>query len=406
MQTPTDLIRLTQLLEIERTWLQVRDPQELAHRIAAVVAALTGARCVHLQLDPTKHAAESARVEALPSGSAASFPLSIDGSLRGSIRIEHEQPSTSARDVEFLRLVATIAGLALERAGVLAPVIAEQRGPGTTTMAVVAPQPPTVAADPETPAPPALAPIATLALPDGSGGLAAIAAHDLRKPLSVAAAYTETIAAGGFGEISERVGAAVGVLRRRLAGLQATVDALLDVHADSEHALRAVAVEAEIGSLFEHLARDVFSAEAERIEWPGPESRFLFPVDPVLLARLLQNLIDNALEHSDGTLVRVDCTRDQRNIRVSVEAAGGSFPLDQRARISTSNGSATKNAASAQPLPSQYGSIGLRAVAVYARALRARIKVSSSEGESGSVVELSIPKTRLPVQGQPAQVSK
>lgn len=124
--------------------------------------------------------------------------------------------------------------------------------------------------------------------------------HDLRSPLGVIAGYASLLLGGDLGALPEPAGQAVEGIAAKVAELQVLVEGLLDVSrpdADGVAArltqsldLRDVAREAVLRAA----PRAGFGGDALELSLDGP-----IPVrcNPRLVARALDNLINNALTH-------------------------------------------------------------------------------------------------------------
>ena len=84
-----------------------------------------------------------------------------------------------------------------------------------------------------------------------------------------------------------------------------------------------------------HRAYSTFAliAEACNVELRTVPSGTAIRGDPVLLRRLLQNLISNAIRYSEGGSVLIGCRRSQGRLAIQVSDTGAGIAQEDQARI-------------------------------------------------------------------------
>ncbi|NJC71059.1 Fis family transcriptional regulator [Planosporangium thailandense] len=167
-------------------------------------------------------------------------------------------------------------------------------------------------------------------------GFAAIAAHDLKAPLAVIAAYTELLAADSTGEAAElleRINAGVGRMR-------ALIDDLLAYASARDAVLDSVTVD------LREVVADVVTARTDHLRLT-PDERFpdiyVGPLpavyaDEAMVRQLVDNLVGNALKYvPPGKAARVDITgtEDDGWVRVEIADRGIGIPAAERAAVFT-----------------------------------------------------------------------
>ena len=157
------------------------------------------------------------------------------------------------------------------------------------------------------------------------------AGHDLFQPLGAAKLAAETLAELQGEDRGRRLAQQIG---RSLAGIEEILRTLLDIsRLDAGTMLpkvRAVAV----GQLLANLADDYGPAAARRgIELRIRGTRLMAATDPAMLARILQNLVCNALRYTERGRVLVGVRRREESLCIDVLDTGPGIPKDQHASI-------------------------------------------------------------------------
>ena len=159
----------------------------------------------------------------------------------------------------------------------------------------------------------------------------ASASHDLRQPvhalgLFIGALRSRTMDAEArrlLGHIDDSVGA--------MADLFAS---LLDISKLDAGTVRACPERIAIGPLLMRLCADYASeAAAKGISLRRVECSLTVHSDPILLERILRNLISNAVRYTDRGGVVVGCRRLTRNVAVEIWDGGCGIAADQHEQI-------------------------------------------------------------------------
>ncbi|RNL81386.1 sensor histidine kinase [Nocardioides marmorisolisilvae] len=162
---------------------------------------------------------------------------------------------------------------------------------------------------------------------------AQVAAHDLKSPLSTIAGNAELVTMIDGPQLSEEGTRALETLTRTALRMGGLVDAVLSY---------STAANAEIdGDEFDvnDLVTDVLSDLGGLIEQRGAvvevaELPLAFGSKD-LLARVLQNLVSNAIQYGDpeAPVVRIEGTQSRSTIRISVSDNGDGVPMEERGQI-------------------------------------------------------------------------
>lgn len=161
--------------------------------------------------------------------------------------------------------------------------------------------------------------------------------HELRTPLTVIGGYAAMLNAGDFGEVSALMGRPLRVLEEKTEELAELVDALLaaaqiesgQIPARPERVDLSVITRQAVGRLEARAA--LHHAD---VELDGGDRPVMIDADPGHLARVLDNLLNNALSYG-GTdpWIRVRVEADGESARVEVEDHGIGVPDAMRERI-------------------------------------------------------------------------
>lgn len=159
----------------------------------------------------------------------------------------------------------------------------------------------------------------------------AAASHDLRQPLHALGLFAE--------KLPEHVGDAEGAaladrMRHSVASLDSLLSALLDISKLDAGAIEAQPQAVALDAIFHRIAGDFAAVALERdLKLAFVPTRRVVRSDPVLLERILRNLVDNALKHTRsggvvvGTRSRGDC------VAVEVHDSGPGIPAAERERV-------------------------------------------------------------------------
>lgn len=163
-----------------------------------------------------------------------------------------------------------------------------------------------------------------------------MAAHELATPLTPIRFQLEALKAGMVGELSASQQEAVEVVARNFQRLGRLVDDLLDAARLQSGRLRltksrtdVAQVAADVCASFEELARSA------RVELTCTlEPALAADADPMRIAQVLSNLVDNALKFTpDGGRVKLDARRAADKLVISVTDTGVGLTGEQMGRI-------------------------------------------------------------------------
>lgn len=159
----------------------------------------------------------------------------------------------------------------------------------------------------------------------------ATASHDLRQPVHALGLFVGALRGMPMSSDAELILKHIETSTQALDGL---FTALLDISR-----LDAGVVEVErkafsIGPMLERICGDqAAEADAKRIVVKVVRSTAVLHSDPILVERILRNLVSNAVRHTPSGRVLVGCRRHGANVKVEVWDTGKGIPRDQRERV-------------------------------------------------------------------------
>lgn len=155
----------------------------------------------------------------------------------------------------------------------------------------------------------------------------AAASHDLRQPIQAAALFVAALRQRA--EDPELQGL-IGQLGQCLDQTQALLDQLLDISRLDAQLLRVEPQEVALGDLLERLELEFARPAAESgLTLRVAASSLFVRADPLLLFRILQNLVANALRYTERGRVLLGVRRRGDRARISVYDSGVGIPADK-----------------------------------------------------------------------------
>ncbi|MEO5375388.1 MAG: hybrid sensor histidine kinase/response regulator [Alphaproteobacteria bacterium] len=154
----------------------------------------------------------------------------------------------------------------------------------------------------------------------------AAASHDLRQPLQAVTMFTNVLANRVRDDKQREI---VGRIEDSLEALRDLLNALVDVSKLEAGLVTAKPVEVAIGDILEQLVREFApQAAAKGVEMRQMPSRLLVRTDPMLIERLLRNLLGNAVRFTDQGRILIGCRRAGDVVRIVVADTGIGIPAD------------------------------------------------------------------------------
>jgi signal transduction histidine kinase len=159
----------------------------------------------------------------------------------------------------------------------------------------------------------------------------AAASHDLRQPLHALGLFASTL--------SERIGEEdapelVSRIQQSTESLSTMMDSLLDMSRLDAGAITPTRSEFEIGPMIERLISELMPSATKKgiaLEWKPTNERVFS--DPILLGRILQNLLGNAVRYTNSGEVVVSCRVVGQRVRIEVRDTGPGIPKNRQREI-------------------------------------------------------------------------
>ncbi|MGD2132120.1 MAG: hybrid sensor histidine kinase/response regulator [Maricaulaceae bacterium] len=226
--------------------------------------------------------------------------------------------------------------------------------------------------------------------------------HDLRQPLHAIGLFLETLPAGGD---DPEVAAVVDRVKQSLEVLSKLFDSLLDVTMldTGQIEVKPQAFSAE--RLLTEVRDDFASvADACGVELRVAPTRLWLRSDPVIVRRIVQNLVSNAIRHADRGAVLIGARRAEGAIGIDVVDTGSGVRPEDRARIFQEFTKIESEARSESP--SGLG-LGLAIVERLAKILGLKVALRSTLGRGSRFRLAGLARTEKPadvdVAATPAQ---
>lgn len=213
--------------------------------------------------------------------------------------------------------------------------------------------------------------------------------HDLLQPLNAARLTLSTFAEM---EVSDRGAALLEQVDRSLLTLEDLLKTLLDISKLDAGVLKPEARPILISSLFDPLRCELAPLAAKRgLSLKIRPSSLAVISDPLMLRRILQNLLTNALRYTQRGGVLMGCRRKGGEVRIQVHDTGPGIPEAQRQAIFQEFQRGEANTGDG----AGFG-LGLSIVRRFATVLGHDVQLSSRVGY-GSTFSLTLPHTELEI---------
>lgn len=215
----------------------------------------------------------------------------------------------------------------------------------------------------------------------------AAASHDLLQPLNAARLYTTTLVeragGGNMGDLAHAIEAS-------LNAVEEIMSALLDISRIDSGALKPSSAPFAVRDLFRKLDVEFAPMAREKgVDLRLVDTNRAGVSDRTLVARILQNLVSNAIKYTrPGGRVLVGCRQRGTRLRIDIVDTGIGFNRDQHALIFAEFSRLEQGARLAQGL-----GLGLSIVRRLVGALGLTLELDSLEGK-GSRFSLYLPMTR------------
>lgn len=223
----------------------------------------------------------------------------------------------------------------------------------------------------------------------------AAAGHDLLQPLNAARLFSASLMERDLGEDTQRLAASLG---RSLDDVESIITTLVDISKLEAGVVEAVPEPFRIGELLTTLANE-FSPQCQQVglAFHHVSSRMVVNSDSQLLARILRNLLTNAIRYTDSGRILLGCRRRPGALEIQVHDTGIGIPEDKLPLIFEEF-----QQIHGQKRRDDKGlGLGLSIVEKLAALLNCRVDVQSV-ADQGSVFSVTVPYGELQEQAEDA----
>lgn len=159
----------------------------------------------------------------------------------------------------------------------------------------------------------------------------AAASHDLRQPLQSISMFTTTLAAHTETSIQKKI---VSQIDKSVGSLEGLFNALLDISSLDARTIKVRQQHFFIKPYMEELALEFASWTKENdLSFELAVDDAIVYTDPILLGRIVRNLVDNAVRYTDEGGVKLVATVKDERLQLSVIDTGIGIPTDKEGRI-------------------------------------------------------------------------
>jgi signal transduction histidine kinase len=157
------------------------------------------------------------------------------------------------------------------------------------------------------------------------------ASHDLRQPLHALGLFADALEKRVHDDEAREL---VQRMRHSVDALREMFDGLIDVSRLEQGAVQPVLGDVELDPLLERLANEAEpAARAKGLELRRSASGLRVHSDPVLLGRILQNLVVNAVRYTREGQVALSAVQHGNSVHVVVSDTGPGIPEERRETI-------------------------------------------------------------------------
>jgi Na+/proline symporter/signal transduction histidine kinase len=211
----------------------------------------------------------------------------------------------------------------------------------------------------------------------------AAASHDILQPLNAARLYVTSLVERQKGGEDSRL---VENIDESLEAIEEILGALLDISRLDAGAMTPAITSFKVADLMRSLEIEFApSARAKGLELTFVPCSLAAQSDRLMLRRLLQNFISNAIKYTPHGRVLVGCRRRGQSLQISVHDTGVGIPVPKRGEIFKEFHRLEQGARIARGL-----GLGLSIVERLARVLNHGIAIAANQG-GGSVFSVTVP---------------
>ena len=233
--------------------------------------------------------------------------------------------------------------------------------------------------------------------------LLAVAAHELKTPLTAVIGYTQTLQmrAPREGRLIRREQDMLRLIAAQAKRLHTLIDSVLDLARLRNGQTQIVRQVVDLAALARQVvARAQLMATRHQVEFRGPDTPIVIVGDSVRLEQVLQNLLDNAVKYSPESGVITVCV-EQRNTEAILRVSDQGIGIPEQARAQLFERFYRASNLDARRM--QGTGIGLSIVTEIVALHGGVVEVDSVEGQGSTfTVRLPLPQEHIAVQSTKA----
>ena len=159
----------------------------------------------------------------------------------------------------------------------------------------------------------------------------AVASHDLRQPLHALELFVQALEDTPLPAHAHQL---VGNVRRSVDSMEELFDALLDISRLDAGAVRARVDTIPVAEVFERLAFEYAPvAQQKGLALRVMSTSLYVRSDPTLLARIVRNLLANAVRYTESGRVTIGCRRRGDRVSIEVWDTGPGIPAEKFSEV-------------------------------------------------------------------------
>src|SRR3984893_8416539 len=159
----------------------------------------------------------------------------------------------------------------------------------------------------------------------------AAASHDLRQPLHALGLFVQALQETPLATRERQV---IGNIRRSVDAMEELFNALLDISRLDAGVVQPHITTIPLAAVFDRVRFEYAQiARQKHLSLRVVKTSLFVRSDPSLLARLIRNLLSNAVRYTDSGGVVLGCRRMDPDVRIEVWDSGKGIPLDRHEEI-------------------------------------------------------------------------
>lgn len=159
----------------------------------------------------------------------------------------------------------------------------------------------------------------------------AAASHDLRQPLHALGLFVNALE----NKVIKPEGTIIlDKIKQSTEALSSLFNSLLDISRLDAGVVEIVKNHFDVGELFDLIQEEFEETAAVRsLVLSVSHNNEIAYTDPVLLGRILRNLVDNAIVHTEAGYIELSCRQDGKFLQIAVTDTGPGIPIHEQTSV-------------------------------------------------------------------------